>query len=150
MGPRKEDRLPIRPAGRLILTIGRDLIKSPSAAILELVKNAYDADSPSVTVSILADRAARKIIICVDDAGHVMTEQAVKDTWLVPATGDKLRRKRSPKGRVLQGRKGVGRFATAILCETLLLETIADKLNIGSENISSKTLTEYGNQCGQS
>ena len=38
----------IRPAGRHILTIGRDLIQDPYAAVIELVKNAYDADSPDV------------------------------------------------------------------------------------------------------
>lgn len=31
-----------------------------------------------------------------------------------------------------------------------ILETIADKLNIGTEKVSSETLTEYGNQCGAS
>ncbi len=126
MNTKKEEFLPIRPAGRLILTIGRDLIKSPAAAILELVKNAYDADSPSVNVSIVADRTTRKVAISVKDAGHGMTESIVKDSWLVPATGDKLKRKRSPKGRVLQGRKGVGRFAAAILGENLRLETTAN------------------------
>ena len=35
----------IRPAGRLVLTIGRDLIQDSYAAVVELVKNAYDADS---------------------------------------------------------------------------------------------------------
>jgi len=40
----------IRPAGRHILTIGRDLIQDRYAAIVELVKNAYDADSPDVNI----------------------------------------------------------------------------------------------------
>ena len=40
----------IRPAGRHILTIGRDLIQDNYAAVVELVKNAYDADSPHVDV----------------------------------------------------------------------------------------------------
>ena len=35
----------IRPAGRHLFTIGRDLIQDSYAAIVELVKNAYDADS---------------------------------------------------------------------------------------------------------
>ena len=40
----------IRPAGRHILTIGRDLIKDNQAAIIELVKNAYDADATKVDI----------------------------------------------------------------------------------------------------
>ena len=35
----------IRPAGRHVLTIGGDLIQDQYAAIVELVKNCYDADS---------------------------------------------------------------------------------------------------------
>jgi len=42
----------IRPAGRHLLTIGEDLIHDHHAAIIELVKNAYDADSKVVTVSL--------------------------------------------------------------------------------------------------
>ena len=35
----------IRPAGRHVLTIGEDLIQDQCAAIIELVKNSYDADA---------------------------------------------------------------------------------------------------------
>ena len=44
----------IRPAGRHILTIGRDLIRDNYAAVVELVKNAYDADSPNVDIKFTA------------------------------------------------------------------------------------------------
>jgi signal transduction histidine kinase len=40
----------IRPAARHILTIGKGLIKDNYTALGELVKNAYDADSPSVSI----------------------------------------------------------------------------------------------------
>ena len=39
----------IRPAGRHVLTIGEELIQDEYAAIVELVKNCYDADSPDAT-----------------------------------------------------------------------------------------------------
>lgn len=122
----KKEYSSIRPAGRLMLTIGRDLIKSPSSALLELVKNAYDADSPDVSISLHADREHKRVSIVVADNGHGMTTEVVKNVWLVPATSDKLKRKKSPCGRVLQGRKGVGRFASAILGDELLLETVSD------------------------
>ena len=41
----------IRPSGRHLLTIGRELIQDHHAAIVELVKNAFDADSPSVEIT---------------------------------------------------------------------------------------------------
>ena len=72
---------PIRPAGRLMLTIGRDLIKSPSSALLELVKNAYDADSPDVSIKLCADRNKNRVCIVIVDHGHGMTTNVVKNIW---------------------------------------------------------------------
>ena len=114
----------IRPAGRLLVSIGRELIRNVHSAVLELVKNAYDADSSHVTIEINADQEKKNVQIVVTDDGHGMTMDTVVSKWMVPATDDKKGRKRSPKGRIMQGRKGVGRFASAILGNDLLLETI--------------------------
>lgn len=116
----------IRPAARHILTIGRDLIKDRYAAIVELVKNSYDADSSSANIIFesLNDRSRYKII--VEDFGHGMTRDTVINKWMVPSTDDKLKRRTSPGGRTMQGRKGVGRYAASILGDDLLLETVAD------------------------
>lgn len=56
----------IRPAGRHLLTIGRDLIQHKYAAVVELVKNAYDTDSPDVRIDFRLDglRQFRKILSC--------------------------------------------------------------------------------------
>ena len=43
------------PTGRLIMSIGRDLIKDLPAALVELVKNSYDADSSYVKISYIKD-----------------------------------------------------------------------------------------------
>jgi len=40
----------IRPAARLIHTIGSDLIGDSYAALVELVKNSYDADASFVNI----------------------------------------------------------------------------------------------------
>lgn len=117
----------IRPAGRHILTIGRDLIQDPYAAVVELVKNAFDADSEFVEVEFKADTEAQEYRIIISDGGHGMSRSDVVERWMVPSTDDKLKRKISPSGRVLQGRKGVGRFAASILGDDLLLETTTEK-----------------------
>ena len=44
------DTYRIRPAGQLVLTIGRELIQDPYAAVVELVRNGYDTDSRGVTI----------------------------------------------------------------------------------------------------
>lgn len=115
----------IRPAGRHLLTIGRDLIQDSYAAIVELVKNAYDADSPSVDIYFAANDDKTEYKIIVQDSGHGMSRDVVINQWMVPSTEDKLRRKLSPKGRTMQGRKGVGRYAASVLGSDLLLETVS-------------------------
>lgn len=114
----------LRPAGRHILTIGRDLIQDRYAAIVELVKNAYDADSPEVSIEFKAPTDGKLVSICIEDHGHGMSRETVINKWMVPSTDDKLIRLESPGGRTMQGRKGVGRYAASILGDDLLLETV--------------------------
>jgi len=114
----------IRPAGRHILTIGRDLIQDCYAAVVELVKNAYDADSPDVKIEFRAKPDRSGYAIVITDHGHGMSRDTVIHKWMVPSTRDKLDRKQSPAGRIMQGRKGVGRYAASILGTDLLLETV--------------------------
>lgn len=125
----------IRPSGRHLLTIGRDLIHDNYAAIVELVKNAYDADSKDVEIHFLAQQGTspstsnnklNSINIIIRDHGHGMNQDIIINNWMVPSTKDKLNRKTSPNGRILQGRKGIGRYAASRLGSTLLLETISN------------------------
>lgn len=130
----------IRPAGRHLITIGRDLIKDKYAAIVELVKNAYDADSPYCKVSLIPfvkneevnglKIEKRFIRVEIKDEGHGMDKETVINKWMVPSTNDKLIRKVSPSGRLMQGRKGVGRYAASVLGDDLLLETVDESGNL--------------------
>nr|NJM01973.1 sensor histidine kinase [Desulfobacula sp.] len=117
----------IRPAGRHILTIGRDLIQDCYAAIVELVKNAYDADSPDVNIEFRTKPDQSGYSIVIADHGHGMSRDTVIHKWMVPSTRDKLDRRMSPSGRIMQGRKGVGRYAASILGTDLLLETVTSE-----------------------
>lgn len=117
----------IRPAGRHILTIGRDLIQDCYAAVVELVKNAYDADSPDVNISFRSRPNCSGYSLIITDHGHGMSRDTVIYKWMVPSTRDKLDRRQSPSGRVMQGRKGVGRYAASILGTDLLLETVTPR-----------------------
>lgn len=117
----------IRPAGRHILTIGKDLIQDSYAAVVELVKNAYDADSKDVQIVFEAKNKLDGYSVTIVDHGHGMSRETVIEKWMVPSTSDKLSRKQSPSGRVMQGRKGVGRFAASILGADLLLETVTEQ-----------------------
>lgn len=130
----KDGLYQIRPAGRHIITIGRDLIKDKYAAIVELVKNAYDADSPNCKVSLLplkktiiekGEEVEQKgIKVIIKDEGHGMTFETVTEKWMVPSTDDKLTRGISPKGRIMQGKKGIGRYSASMIGDDMVLQTI--------------------------
>ena len=118
----------IRPAARIIDTLGKGLIKDDLAAIIELVKNAYDADSESVLVKFEYQESDNRLIIIIDDSGHGMDYDTVINKWLVPGTSDKLERKVSPKKhRKMQGRKGIGRYAAGILGSEFFLSSVDEK-----------------------
>ena len=117
----------IKPAGRHILTIGRDLIHDCYAAVVELVKNAYDADSSDVNIEFKANPDHSGYSIVIFDHGHGMSRDDVINKWMVPSTSDKLDRRKSPAGRIMQGSKGVGRYATSVLGTDLLMETVTSE-----------------------
>ena len=60
----------IRPAGRHILNHRKDNY----AAVVELVKNAYDADSPDVNIEFKAYPDYSGYSIVISDHGHGMSK----------------------------------------------------------------------------
>ena len=76
-----------------------------------------------------------------------MTKDAVLNTWMVPSTDYKLKNKKSPGGRVYQGRKGIGRYAVSLLGNKLELITVKDGIETSAyfdwnEFNSDKKLSE--------
>lgn len=138
----KDNLFKLRPAGRHILAMGRELIKDNYSAVMELVKNAYDADSESVKMKFELDHINKNIKITIKDFGHGMSRETVLKKWLIPSTDDKLKRKKSPKGRVMQGRKGLGRYAAAILGNTLKMQTVDQT---GSQTLVDINWSDFDN-----
>jgi signal transduction histidine kinase len=124
----REERLPFKPRARMLLLLGDQLIRDPKIAAFELVKNAYDADSPGalVTMHQVEDRTAGLIV--VEDSGTGMDYKTVTEVWLEPGTDYRVRQRetgeRTPKfGRMPLGEKGVGRFAAHKLGKKITLTT---------------------------
>lgn len=128
------EKLPFKAHARLLTMLGEQLIKNERIALVELVKNAYDADATKVLVDFrgFADNfvVAPGSTIVITDNGSGMAEDTVRTAWMSPATPSKaLTKKASPTtllGRVLQGEKGIGRFATFKLGNKLSLVTRAE------------------------
>ncbi len=104
---------------RAIIQLGRDSIKEFTTALIELVKNCYDADAENVIVEI----DLRKSRIRIADDGFGMTEKVVDDNWLRIGFSDKKTKKRSEKNRRKTGEKGIGRIAADRLGKNLTLLT---------------------------
>jgi signal transduction histidine kinase len=112
----KEVRQAFRPRARMLLLLGDQLIRDPGIAVFELVKNAYDADSPDCTVTMtkVADRIVGSI--SVEDSGTGMDIETVTAVWLEPGTDFRSKQRdqglRTPNfHRSPIGEKGIGRFA---------------------------------------
>ncbi len=112
-------QLQIRPYARLLTMLGEQLIKNERIALIELIKNSYDADADWVKVTFQGFGDNYKIEpeskIIIEDNGHGMSQELIENHWLNPATPVKKRRKKTKdttgKGRIIQGEKGIGRFA---------------------------------------
>jgi signal transduction histidine kinase len=113
----------MRVRARLINLIGEELISDEPVAVVELVKNAYDADATRVEVRFEGSDPTHPSRLVVEDDGIGMDIETVLDGWLEPGTIAKRREIHSPGGRLYQGAKGIGRFAAARLGDSLLLET---------------------------
>ena len=116
------------PRARLVSVLGEQLIRDARVGLIELVKNAYDADASQVTVELLGLRKPETTEIVISDDGEGMDRETVLGKWLEPATGNKAIAKkdqiRSPIfGRLPLGEKGVGRFAAHRLGHKLELIT---------------------------
>jgi signal transduction histidine kinase len=127
MNQESTEKLVFRPSARLLHIIGDDLIKDEMAGVIELVKNAHDADATQVTISFEKLQDPEESSIVIEDDGHGMRHEEIVDNWMSPATDVKEREEESPCKRPLLGRKGVGRFSAMRLGNTLRLETTIAK-----------------------
>ncbi len=123
---------PFEPYARLMNIIGDQLITSKIVGVIEIVKNCYDADAENVQIrffnlhnygkSYLTEK--EQPYIEIEDDGEGMTLNTIQNIWLRPATPNKLNKRSNKKditkkGRIIQGEKGIGRFAIHKLGEKI-------------------------------
>lgn len=118
-----EDQLgsALRPRARLLRTLGEELISNEIVAVIELVKNAYDADATLVLIRFTGELQPGKGCIEVIDNGHGMELETVQGAFMEPATRSKRGKvRRTAKfNRRFLGEKGIGRFASSRLADEL-------------------------------
>ena len=101
--------------------IGKDLITDDNLAVLELVKNSFDAGSPEVSIifnNIISNDDNSQLNfptketsqLVIKDEGVGMNEDDLINKWLNIAYSEK-KETRENYGRIQAGNKGVGRFS---------------------------------------
>lgn len=119
----------------VVFRLGEELITDVVQALVELVKNSYDADATWVKVSIdtrgrntwgreYADASGS---IVVEDNGHGMDVPTIRRGWLTIANSPKRELKEaggtSPLGRTPIGDKGLGRLGSQRLAGNVEIVT---------------------------
>lgn len=105
-----------RTNSRHIGQLGRELVTDFVTALVELVKNSYDADAGSVQIKIENANTPYSRII-VTDTGVGMTQEEFEKKWMVIGTSNKVSEPYTPNGRKRTGKKGIGRFSVERLAE---------------------------------
>ena len=112
---------------RVLRELGERLVKQPEVAIVELIKNAYDADAVECVVQY---DWSRRIVVTDDGSG--MTFDRFANAWMRIGTSSKEDIPFSGRfGRQITGEKGIGRFAVRFLGKRLRLESVADDAGRG-------------------
>ena len=120
-------QIPFSVSARTARLIGRENVSNAEGALIELVKNCYDADSKAAIV--LIDEPNDTILIL--DSGDGMTDQIIREQWMTIGTDNKLSNAVTAKGRVKAGAKGIGRFALDRLGEHCTMITFPIHNEIG-------------------
>ena len=114
-------------SARTARLIGRENVSSAESALIELVKNAYDADAEKCVIYF--DENDQLHIM---DDGIGMTDKVIEDYWMTIGTNNKEREYISPNlGRIKSGEKGIGRFALDRLGQSCIMHTKPEKSRKG-------------------
>ena len=119
-------KIPFRFHPRVFAALGADLVTNDVVAVMELVKNSYDAGAHRVTVRFGGGSPIPEYLEIEDD-GCGMSRETVEDVWCVVATPYKARNPVigvSGRRRV-SGEKGLGRLSAARLGDEFRMRTRA-------------------------
>lgn len=120
----QSDKIRFRLHPRVFAALGSELVTNDVVAIIELVKNSYDAQATRVEVRLVGDNGNLRIE--VEDDGMGMSRSVIEDVWCVVATPYRLDAPFSHNGqkaRRVSGEKGLGRLSAARLGERLEMIT---------------------------
>ena len=110
---------------RVFAALGADLVTNDVVAVIELVKNAYDALATRVDVRFRESKE-EGLFLEIEDNGTGMTDSIIDNVWCVVATPYRVLNPTTEKGirkRRASGEKGLGRLSAARLGSRLEMLT---------------------------
>lgn len=121
----KMKKLKFRTNSRHISQLGRELVTDFVTALVELIKNSYDADAYGVKIILDKPNTPESRIILID-TGSGMTQEDFEKKWMVIGTNNKVTEPFSIKGRKKAGKKGIGRFSVERIAEKVSVYSFTD------------------------
>jgi len=110
-------------SANILRRLGEELNPSPSRGLVELAKNAYDADAINCTIELKNIEQPGGTIIITDD-GDGMDIQEIINGWLVLGKSEKTLRNLTRLGRRPSGDKGLGRLAALRMGFSVSLQSV--------------------------
>lgn len=101
------EKMKYKISSRATILLGRESVSKVESALIELIKNTYDADA---SLCYLLFDSENDSIYLIDN-GVGMTKKVIEDNWMMIGTDNKKKEYISTKKRIKSGEKGIGRFA---------------------------------------
>lgn len=101
------EKMKYKISSRATILLGRESVSKVESALIELIKNTYDADA---SLCYLLFDSENDSIYLIDN-GVGMTKKIIEDNWMMIGTDNKKKEYISTKKRIKSGEKGIGRFA---------------------------------------
>lgn len=127
--PKRAAKIEFKPSARLQRYLGQELISDPNLAIIEFVKNAYDAGATKVNIEFVLNAPLPYLVI--SDNGCGMTEEEFRENWMRPGfshkaadapprppvtgPGARSEARKWARARIPAGEKGLGRMSAGRL-----------------------------------
>jgi signal transduction histidine kinase len=151
-------KIPFKVSARTAKLIGLENFSTEEGAVIELVKNTYDADANNCILVFDLKTKKDKILnkdgtkneinkfdkekssIYVIDNGIGMDSGIIQNQWMTIGTDNKLYEHTTEAGRVKTGAKGIGRFALNRLGMHANMTTLPASLE--DENVNKEVISD--------
>jgi hypothetical protein len=116
--------LTVKFAGRMIDLLGQQMYGGAVPSVAELVANAWDADAEKVEITLPPDVKSPGAEIVVRDYGSGMSFEELNTFYLHIGYERRTRGERTQGGRLVMGRKGIGKLAGFGIAENIHVKSV--------------------------